>query len=910
MLYCRFLPVIAALLLANASFGDDREPPFRLRSNVIPEAYRLDLTIVPDRPRFSGRAEIDVIITEPIDEIWLHGRDLQVDRATVITRTGETWSATYEQFTTDGMARLVPENSLSPQRVTLRFEYSAAFGAELNGLYKVTVGENDYAFSQLESIAARKVFPSFDEPGFKTRFEITVTTRDRYRAFSNTTAIKTVMLPEEMQRISYAPTEPLPTYLVAFAVGPLDVVEWRPVAPTAYRSAPVPLRGIAASGQGPRLAYALENTEAILHALEEYFGIAYPFDKLDIVAVPDFAAGAMENAGLITYREPLLLFEDHPAVDQVRRYAIVHTHELAHQWFGNLVTMPWWDDIWLNEAFASWIQARIANEWDPRFHFDRETQVRAIHAMREDSLVSARQIREPVTSTADIKNAFDAITYQKGAGVLQMLESYLGATAFQTGLREHVERHAFGTANVYDLMDSLQQVAGDEISVEAVFESFLFQPGVPYITIEKRCADSRDKSAQIRMSQQRYLPMGSSGDPDRRWRIPVCLAYGNADAVPDERHTQCVLLSDETQSFRLKNGACPDWIMPNADGAGYFRWRLHADDFESLAAVFPAALNTGERLSFVDSLIAGVANGSVEMRTFLETLPMIAADPDRHIVTEPFATYRRLFSEVIAPELREAAAAFASALYFPRIESLGSAGSGTGAAESGPEAAILRYQLSRFLAVDLGVTEVRRRLSDSAYRYLGYQTDAPPEPAALDPDLLRPALIIAAQDGDSGFIAFLIDRFRSSRDARFRQAAMEALAFVSDSGGVERVRKFALGDDVRLNELDTWLRWLLNPTVRERNLEWVQQNLGEILSIGGERIGREAPYTFGRWLCSPEDAKVLAAMFEGTIDQYPGTERNLARAIESIELCIAFREQHSASSNAFFANYRVQASIE
>ena len=800
------------------------------------------------------------------------------------------------------MARLVLGQPLSPQRATLSFDYKAPFGESLNGLYKVTVGENDYAFSQLESIAARKVFPAFDEPAFKTPFEISVTTRRDYRAFSNTSVVKNQKLRRGMQRISYAPTQPLPTYLIAFAVGPLDVVEWRSVPSSPYRAEPLPLRGLTVSGQGGRIGFALQNTAPIVLALEEYFGTAYPYDKLDIVAVPDFAAGAMENAGLITYREPRILYDDQPTVDQIRRFAVIHTHELAHQWFGNLVTMPWWDDIWLNEAFASWIQARVAHDWDPQYRFDRETQVRAIHAMREDSLVSARQVRQPVNTTADIKNAFDAITYAKGAGVLEMLEKYLGEQAFQAGLREHMRRHAFGTASVYDLMDSLQQAVGDRVSVEAIFESFLFQPGVPYLTVGKQCfgKSGAGRSARILISQERYLPIGSDGDTDQVWNVPICFTYGMTDASEAAPAGQCILLSDKTQSFPIESERCPDWLMPNADGAGYFRWRMEPDEFTSLREVFQTKLTSGERLSYVDSLIAGVSNGSFTMTTFLNTLPMISRDPDWRVAVEPLATYRHLFNEVIDPNLRPAAGAYAADLYLPRLDR-GSPVVVSADRESRAEAAVLRNRLIPFLAVDLGVAELREKLVASAHRYLGYLQDEGPDINALDPDLLRPALIVAVQEGDEKFIAFLIDRFRSSPDARFRQAVIAATAFADDPAQLDTVRGFALGPGVRLNELDTWLALLLNPGAKNMNWPWVQRNIDEILAIGGERIGRNAPYTFGRWLCSAGDAANLAALFDGRIDQYPGSQRNLARALERIDLCVAFRLRHGAEANAFFA---------
>ena len=464
------------------------EAPFRLPDTVHPERYRLDLTILPDTDHFSGRVEIDVRINAPVDVIWLHGKDLDVATATVTRDDGTALDIKYGEVTKDGMARLDLPETLQPQSVTLRLDYSAPFKATLNGLYKVEVGDDSYGFTQFESIYARRAFPSFDEPRFKTPFDISITTRSEYRAAGNTLPSEEVELADGLKRTTYATTERLPTYLVAFAVGPLDIVEWDPIPPSAHRDRPLPLRGLAVRGQGKRMTWALENTAELLTWLEEYFAIEYPYDKLDIVAVPDFASGAMENAGLITYREPLLLFGDQPSVNLQRRYAMTHAHELSHQWFGNLVTMPWWDDIWLNEAFASWIQAKAAHDWGPEYRFDRNTQARAINAMSVDSLITARQIRQPVNDSGAILNAFDGITYLKGAGVLQMIERYLGEDNFRAGIRNYMREHAFASATVYDLIAALTATAGADKDVKGVFESFLFQPGVPYIDVAVQCA--------------------------------------------------------------------------------------------------------------------------------------------------------------------------------------------------------------------------------------------------------------------------------------------------------------------------------------------------------------------------------------------------------------------------------------
>ncbi len=873
------IPVVWSICLASVVQAGE-SPAGRLPGNVLPQAYRLDLSILPDQPRFSGQVEIDVQFSEPLQQIWMHGRGLDVSSAQLVAGTS-VHAATYAQVSDDGVVRVDFDAPIPAGPATLKLSWSAPLAAGLAGLYHVSVGDDDYAFTQFESIYARRAFPGFDEPAFKTPFDIRVTTGADYRAFSNTQVVATESLADGLQRLTFRRTEKLPTYLIAFAVGPFDLVEWAAVPATPQREKPLPLRGIATRGQGDRLAYALENTAAIVMALEDYFDSPYPYDKLDIVAVPDFAAGAMENAGLITYREPLILIDADPPVRQQRYYAAVHAHELAHQWFGNLVTMPWWDDIWLNEAFASWMQSKIAQQWNPSYHFDRDTQSRAIGAMGADSLRSARQIREPVTDAAGILNAFDAITYQKGAGVLQMLERYLGAETFRSGIRLHMRRFPHASATVYDLMDSLTEVAGKQARVSEVFESFLFQPGLPYLDATAECVDGESR---LRLRQQRYLPLGSTADAQRQWSLPVCIAYGGAD----QRQEHCLLLDAAEDSFALP-GACPDWVMPNAGGSGYLRWSQSSADFAALAEVFLTQLDAGERLSYVDALIAGVQNGRLAPSVLTAQLPMIASAPERSVVQAPVALIRRLLDEVMpaadAAALREAAVR----AYVPRLAAV-QAGQ---AAESPAEAALLVRSLTGLLALDLAEPTVRAQLLQASLDSLGYP-DGPADSQALAPDLLQFGLTVAVEEADRELVAFLIEALSGSQDARFRQAATSALAHASDAASFALVRRFMFSPDARANEFQTWLGSLLNPVARDITWPWLQRELDDVLAQGSERSRRESPLWFGRWLCSAEDRDELARMFAGSAAQTAGAERQLDQGLESIELCTALRESLTA----------------
>ncbi|MCA1777958.1 MAG: M1 family metallopeptidase, partial [Xanthomonadaceae bacterium] len=430
---------------------------------VVPSRYVLDLKILPERDRFEGKVEIVVDIRRPHRLMFLHGNGLDVAEVW-LEQGGTRIDAEYRQVDDTGVARLDLVATPKSGPASLHLEYDAPFNPSLEGLYKVVEENRAYAFTQFEATSARLAFPGFDEPAFKTPFEIHVTAAADDVVITAMPEIASSPAGNGLVRRSYAVTPPLPTYLIAFAVGPLDLVEWQPVPPNAIRDWPLPLRGVAAAG----------------------------------------------------------------------KYASVHGHELAHQWFGNLVTPRWWDDIWLNESFATWMAAKAAHEAFPDLGFEHQILGRAIGVMSADSLESTRQVRQPVESNHDIANAFDGITYSKGGAVLSMFEGWIGEQAFRDGVRLHMRRFENGVADYQDFLASLAEGSGRPELVEA-FSSFLFQPGVPLISVKLSCNAERPT---LRVAQSRYLPLGSQADRDQRWQLPLCVRFGDADS--SQRH--CSLL--------------------------------------------------------------------------------------------------------------------------------------------------------------------------------------------------------------------------------------------------------------------------------------------------------------------------------------------------------------------------------
>jgi cytosol alanyl aminopeptidase len=859
-------------------------PTGRLGDAVAPTHYRLDLTILPGEETFRGRVEIDVDIREPSPVIWLHGNRLSV-REVTLSASGSRLAADYEQVDATGVARVTLEATPPAGPATLTFDYEAPFDQALEGLYSVREGEEDYAFTQFQATSARLAFPGFDEPAFKTPFDITLTVRADEVAITTTPEVATEPAGDGLVRRTYATTRPLPTYLIAFAVGPLDMVDYGELPPNEIRARPLPLRGFAAKGKGPLLEYALANTQGILEVLERYFGSPYPYEKLDIVAAPDFAAGAMENVGLITYREQLLLLDDNASMAQRRAYASVHAHELAHQWVGNLVTPRWWNDLWLNESFATWMGNKTVHAWRPDFGYGNQSFLGALQTMHADALTSARQIREPIRSNHDIATAFDSITYRKGGGVLAMFESWLGEAAFRDGVRLHLERFADAVADADDFMNSLAEGAGDTAVVPA-FRSFLEQPGVPLVSASMSCEDS----VRVTLSQERYLPLGSTGDRGRVWRVPVCMAYDAGNGR--ERH--CALLSEARATVEMPT-ACPAWLMPNDDGAGYYRFDLDATGWDALIE-HADALNEREAQAMLGSLGAAFRAGRTDVATLVSALRVLAAADDREVATAPLE-HLDLLRERLAGDaaVRRSVESLVRELYQTRAEALGLAAR----AGDDVETALLRSAVVAAVA-DLGRdAELRAALANRAAAWLDAEA---PDPELLDPGLVEVAFKVAVEDAGGAFAERLLERALDSREATFRQRAFQALAVSPDPALGATVRGLLLDARLRDNEavVIAFAQANVEPQ-RDALWAWAQDNLDALLArIPTWRKG--SVVGVGGGYCSAERADELEAFFADRVSDLEGGPRALAQAVETMRQCDALVQARAGEVAAYFAD--------
>ncbi|NOR37683.1 MAG: M1 family peptidase, partial [Woeseiaceae bacterium] len=709
--------------------GDEMDAPVgRLGDNVVPTKYAIELTIDPSQDTFSGRVSIDVQISEPTSTIWMHGKDLDISEVTLTDSASNRIGASFEERLDSGVALLTLEQPAAAGAASIHFVYTAPFNTSENALFKVERDGRHYAVTQFEPIAARKVFPGFDEPGFKVPFDLAFVTRADDVAITTTPEASAEALENGTVRHVFETTRPLPTYLIAIAVGPYDVVDYGMMPTNSVRNREVGLRGIAAHGQGEKLNYALKNTDGILSVLEEYFGTPYPYKKLDIIAMPESFGGAMENVGAITYDEYLILMDENSPLSQRRSYTTVHAHEMGHMWFGNLVTPEWWNDIWLNEAFATWIANKAADGYWPEGEFDRRTLQGALGAMSDDSLAAARQIREPIDNNDKISGAFDGITYQKGGGVLAMLERYVGEEKFQAGVRLHMDRHQDGTATAEDFISSVAE-GSDRTEIEGVFKSFIEHAGVPLMSVSLNCADAENPTLEVR--QSRYAPLGSSIDPDaNEWQVPLCFAYDDGG----ERKSSCTLITEREQTVELDAESCPGSIMPNADGTGYYRFALDDAGWQALienAADLPAA----EALVLADSLDAAFRADRVSAETYLSGLAALvnhdAWDVSDAAMTA-FENMTTIFDNDKLPVVEKAL----QKIVKPRFETL------AGTTGSGNE--LLQQSMQRFLIVMAKDQAMREPLARQAALRLGLDGD--PDPTAASVNELETIFSIGVQD--------------------------------------------------------------------------------------------------------------------------------------------------------------------
>lgn len=850
-------------------------PPGELDDAVAPAAYRLDLTVDPAQERFSGRTEIDVVLKQPSRHIVLHGNELAVRKAEARVGGRSFWGE-WRQVDPTGIALLTFAEPLPAGPVTLAFEHDAAFNQGPSGMFRVKVGSDWYSWTQFQSIDARAAFPSFDQPSFKTPFTVTLRTPPGLVAVSNAPQVS---LDREggLDVHRYAPTLPLPTYLVAMMVGPFAMAQGE-VAPTPQRPHPLPLRIVSTRPNAGKLDFALQGSREIVALLEDYFGDAFPYPKLDQITSP-IMPGAMENAGADLYDDAIIVMDRNAPVPQQRRFGMVVAHELAHQWFGDLVTPRWWDDIWLNESFANWMGYRIGDAWKPGLNIRSGALAEGFAAMETDSLTAGRPIRQQIATNGQIDGTFDSITYGKGGHVVGMIAAWMGDDRFRDGVRRYMATHRNSNATSADFFAALADAAHDPRIVPAM-QSFIDQQGVPVLTF-RRVAD------RYTVSQSRYAPLGSA-PPTANWGIPYCVRRDAARI--------CRLLADKRETIDIPDGKGA--LVPNAGGAGYYRFDLSDYDW-NLLIESARELSGGEAQATADSLHARILAGRGDIEPLARLARILVSHPDSYASDAASDALAGLVgSGLIDTRGRWGWRKFRGNIYAPLLSAYGFDPRAGAYAGENPEKTQRRVQIVQRLVGTARGGKLRAALVAAADRYLA--GDA----AALDPAWFEPAFETFVFKGGEMAARGLLDKALSSEDPVFRPAALNAVA----SSGSNAVARWLLNDlkDERLRaseKRDLLSGIMFTRDTRDTGYDWIVKNIDELVGgRGGIFFSSKLPRLFSRY-CSVEQAGEIAAAFRKRLAGTPG-QLELDRVVEKVRNCGVLSEVKGEQLSAEFAKLR------
>ncbi len=736
------------------------DDPYRLPRSVLPTRY--DLVLEPDlgAARFSGRVTVTLDVVEAVERLVLNADELEIDEVTVN-------GAAATHHLDAATERLVVDAALDAGPATMTIAFTGTLNDKLRGWYRSTFRgadgtEHVIATSQMQATDCRRAFPCWDEPDFKAVFAVTLVVEPHLLAVSNGAEVGRTERPDGRHEVRFSETMPMSTYLVAFVVGPLATTEAEPVALLGSDDQTVPLRIVHVPGKEHLTDFGIDVARFAIDWYQRYYDLPYPTDTCDMIALPDFAAGAMENLGCITYRENLLLAD--PAVStqaELQNIADVITHELAHMWFGDLVTMRWWNGIWLNEAFATFMEVACCDAYRPDWQRWTSFGLERSLAFEVDSLASTRSVEYPVEAPADADGMFDVLTYQKGGALLRMLEQYLGEEGFRAGVNRYLRTHAYGNTETGDLWDAIEAMNPDT-PVRRLMDSWIWQPGYPLVT-------ARLDGADLVLAQQRFA-FGDTDDPSL-WVVPLHLRNGD-----DERK---VLLDGAELRVPL---AHPDAaVVVNAGGHGFVRVGYDAALRNRLDATTLPTLSTIERYNLVDDAWNEVVAGRLGAAELLDFLDAFADDRDL-AVWQAMAAALRGVGRLVDGDAHAAFRRRVHALAAPALTDLGWVAA----------------------ADDTDLTHKLRGLLVSLVAVLGDDHDAQSrcrvilaEPSASHPELVAAATNVVAATGDADDFERLLDGFRTGATPQEQLRCLYALGELPDEALVLRACELALSDEVR-----------------------------------------------------------------------------------------------------------------
>jgi len=842
-----------------------RKPAYRLARGVRPEEVDLHVEVDPSRgDGFGGEVTHAIELARPQRAIRLHACELRVSGARIEWEGGRT-RGQIEPLPQVEMVEVRFPHPVPAGRARLRLAFRGRLRKDLCGLYGASVGRRRYAFTQLEATDARKFFPCFDEPAMKARFRIAVTTGSNNAVVSNAPIASTRREPKGRKTVRFRQTPPLSTYLVALAVG--DLHRSRPV-----RLGKTVIRTWHTPGKERLTRLGLETARETLARLERYFGLPYPYEKLDLVAVPDFEFGAMENAGAVFFRETLLLLDPATATtNEKKRAAEVIAHELSHMWYGDLVTMAWWDDLWLNEAFATWMAYSVVDDWKPEWHMWHDFQHGRAAALELDALRHTHPIYAPVKTAEEANENFDLITYEKGAAVVRMLERYLGAVAFRRGVRRYIRRHREGNTVAADLWRALSEASGEP--VEKLARAWIERDGYPVVRASVRSTGSR---VRLALSQERFTEQPqrkTAGAP--RWPVPIVARVvgpgGGRGRL--ERH----LLTGARGTLEL-GSRTPRLVYANAEESGFFRPHHGERELEAILAA-PRALAPIERMGLADHQWALVRAGRAPLSGFLALVTAFARDRDPDVLTALHSPLAFLAHDLVpdaAPDCAEPLTRFIEARFGSAFAELG------WKPRRGEDEAtgLARAALVSILGSAAGSPAMLEAAARHCDRYLR-------DRRAVHADLVDSIVGLAARVGDADRHREFVDAMAAAHTPQEQRRFLLALGGFRDPALVDRTLRLSLTPAVPTQDVAFLLgRLFANPAARDATWDFVRARWPRLKKrMGSVLAGRMIETTVH--LRTPARRREVARFFRE--HPVPSGARTLRQALERFDWYRGFR---------------------
>jgi aminopeptidase N len=843
----------------------------RLPEVAAPENYKLFFTPDLDKATFEGDETISIRVLKPASEITLNAVDIGFHEVT-ITSGESTQKAKVTPDKDKEMVVLAVEKPLAAGPATVHITYAGILNSEMRGFY---LGKDDqgskYAATQFEATDARRAFPSFDEPAYKATFDITTVADKGQVAISNSKVVSDTPGPGDRHTVRFATTPRMSSYLGALVVGNFEYIEGE--------ADGIPIRVYSTPGKKEMGKFALETAEHVLSYYDKYFGIKYPYGKLDLVGLPDFSAGAMENTACITFREILLqVDEKQGSVDLKKTVASVIAHEMAHQWFGDLVTMKWWDDIWLNEGFATWMSSKPIEAWRPEWNFNLDDVSGTGGTLNTDSLANTRPIHQAAETPGQIMELFDGIAYGKAASVLRMLESYLGEETFRTGVNAYLQKHQYANATADDFWDA--QARTSKKPVDQIMPTFVKQAGVPIINVKSECSGN---STTVTLDQRRYyVDREKLQEPnDQLWQVPLCMKSSTGAQ-------KCELLTKRQETFTLPG--CSTWVLANAGATGYYRAGYQPDAVRVLARDAETKLTPAERIFMQTDIWASIRMGREPVGDYLAFAQGLGSDRNRAVLDDVLGRLDYIGRYVVTDSDRESFRAWLREYLTPMLKDVGW--------ESKPgdsdEQRTLRARLFNSLGYDARDPEVlaaARKLADKALD----------DPTSVDRQMAGGAMALAALNGGEDFYDRLMTAIKNPKSPEEYYMYLFTLPQFTDPKLLQRTLDYAISPDVRSQDaLGVVTSVMQTPEGQKQAWEFVLAHWDAVQKVGGPFASAQVVGSTGSF-CD-------AHMRDQVVDFYAAhkieaAERTYRQSIERINNCVDLKSQQERQLAAWLGQH-------